>query len=156
MKRAGFPQKSNTHREKSKVRAAPAARKASGRHAPSPNRCPQVASWARRPMAGLPVRLEHELGPNGARLAFGCNIGAYFSGIVSGSLHGWLWAVAAFLGSVVGTRLRPRERPHQRLMLGEDVQARMLWAPSPCSLRARRPCGIPLLQLAADHIPGPR
>ncbi|MEA3119086.1 MAG: uncharacterized protein QOI13_2356 [Paraburkholderia sp.] len=43
----------------------------------------------------------------GARLAFGCNIGAFFSGIVSGSLHGWLWAVAAFLGSVVGTRLRP-------------------------------------------------
>ncbi|AMD02045.1 putative inner membrane protein [Halomonas chromatireducens] len=25
----------------------------------------------------------------GARLAFGCNIGAYFSGIASGSLHGW-------------------------------------------------------------------
>lgn len=43
----------------------------------------------------------------GARLAFGCNIGAYFSGIASGSLHGWLWLVAAFAGNVVGTRLRP-------------------------------------------------
>lgn len=43
----------------------------------------------------------------GARLAYGCNIGAYFSGIVSGSLHGWLWLVSAFLGSVVGTKLRP-------------------------------------------------
>ena len=43
----------------------------------------------------------------GARLAYGCNIGAYFSGIVSGSLHGWLWLVAAFCGNVVGTRLRP-------------------------------------------------
>lgn len=43
----------------------------------------------------------------GARLSFGCNIGAYFSGVVSGSLHGWLWAVCAFFGSVVGTRLRP-------------------------------------------------
>jgi uncharacterized membrane protein YedE/YeeE len=43
----------------------------------------------------------------GARLAYGCNIGAYFSGIVSGSLHGWLWLVAAFFGNVVGTRLRP-------------------------------------------------
>jgi uncharacterized membrane protein YedE/YeeE len=43
----------------------------------------------------------------GARLAYGCNIGAYFSGIVSGSLHGWLWLVAAFLGNVFGTRLRP-------------------------------------------------
>ena len=43
----------------------------------------------------------------GARLAYGCNIGAYFSGIVSGSLHGWLWLVLAFAGNVVGTRLRP-------------------------------------------------
>ena len=43
----------------------------------------------------------------GARLAFGCNIGAYFSGIASGSLHGWLWLVAAFAGNVVGTPLRP-------------------------------------------------
>jgi uncharacterized membrane protein YedE/YeeE len=43
----------------------------------------------------------------GARLAYGCNIGAYFSGIASSSLHGWLWLVAAFAGSVVGTRLRP-------------------------------------------------
>ena len=43
----------------------------------------------------------------GARLAYGCNIGAYFSGILSGSLHGWLWLVFAFLGNVIGTRLRP-------------------------------------------------
>jgi uncharacterized membrane protein YedE/YeeE len=43
----------------------------------------------------------------GARLAYGCNIGAYFSGIASSSLHGWVWLVAAFAGSVVGTRLRP-------------------------------------------------
>lgn len=43
----------------------------------------------------------------GARLAYGCNIGAYFSGIVSSSLHGWLWLVCAFAGNVLGTRLRP-------------------------------------------------
>lgn len=43
----------------------------------------------------------------GATIAFGCNIGAYFSGIVSGSLHGWLWLVAAFVGSAIGTQLRP-------------------------------------------------
>ncbi len=43
----------------------------------------------------------------GARIAFGCNIGAYFGGIASTSLHGWLWFVAAFLGSSVGTKLRP-------------------------------------------------
>jgi hypothetical protein len=43
----------------------------------------------------------------GARIAYGCNIGAYFGGIASGSLHGWLWLVAAFAGNVAGTRLRP-------------------------------------------------
>lgn len=43
----------------------------------------------------------------GARLAFGCNIGAFFSGIASGSLHGWVWLVAAFAGSMIGVRLRP-------------------------------------------------
>jgi uncharacterized protein len=43
----------------------------------------------------------------GARLAYGCNIGAYFSGIASGSLHGWVWLVAAFAGDAVGVRLRP-------------------------------------------------
>lgn len=43
----------------------------------------------------------------GARIAYGCNIGAYFGGIGSTSMHGWLWFVAAFIGSVLGTRLRP-------------------------------------------------
>ena len=43
----------------------------------------------------------------GARIAYGCNIGAYFSGIASGSLHGWLWLVAAFIGNIAGTGLRP-------------------------------------------------
>ena len=43
----------------------------------------------------------------GSRLAYGCNIGAYFSGIASGSVHGWVWLIAAFLGNSVGVRLRP-------------------------------------------------
>jgi uncharacterized membrane protein YedE/YeeE len=43
----------------------------------------------------------------GARVAYGCNIGAYFSGIASGSVHGWLWLTAAFAGNIFGTRLRP-------------------------------------------------
>lgn len=43
----------------------------------------------------------------GSRIGYGCNIGAYFSGIASTSLHGWLWFAAAFAGSAVGTRLRP-------------------------------------------------
>jgi hypothetical protein len=43
----------------------------------------------------------------GARLAYGCNIGACFSGIASGSLHGWLWIAFALLGTRAGMRLRP-------------------------------------------------
>ena len=43
----------------------------------------------------------------GARLAFGCNVGAYFSGIASGSLHGWLWFAAALVGTYGGAKLRP-------------------------------------------------
>jgi hypothetical protein len=43
----------------------------------------------------------------GARLSYGCNIGAYFSGIASGSLHGWLWLVFAFMGNILGVKLRP-------------------------------------------------
>lgn len=43
----------------------------------------------------------------GARLAFGCNIGSFFSGTASGSLHGILWLVCAGIGNVAGLRLRP-------------------------------------------------
>jgi uncharacterized protein len=42
-----------------------------------------------------------------SRLAFGCNVGAYFSGISTGSLHGWVWFAAAFVGSIYGLKLRP-------------------------------------------------
>ena len=42
----------------------------------------------------------------GARLAEGCNIGAYFSAIASGSLSGYVWAIVAILGSYLGARLR--------------------------------------------------
>jgi uncharacterized membrane protein YedE/YeeE len=42
----------------------------------------------------------------GSRIAFGCNIGAYFGGIASTSLHGWLWGIAAILGTPVGVNLR--------------------------------------------------
>jgi uncharacterized membrane protein YedE/YeeE len=43
----------------------------------------------------------------GARLAFGCNIGAFLAGTASGSLHGWIWFLMALGGSWVGIRLRP-------------------------------------------------
>jgi uncharacterized membrane protein YedE/YeeE len=43
----------------------------------------------------------------GARLAGGCNIGAYLGGTASFSLHGPLWGVFALLGTALGLRLRP-------------------------------------------------
>jgi uncharacterized membrane protein YedE/YeeE len=43
----------------------------------------------------------------GARLSFGCNIGAFFSGVASFSLHGWLWIVCALAGTWLGVKLRP-------------------------------------------------
>ncbi len=43
----------------------------------------------------------------GARLAYGCNIGAFFAGISSTSLHGWVWIFVAMAGNVIGVRLRP-------------------------------------------------
>ncbi|MGA9512130.1 MAG: YeeE/YedE thiosulfate transporter family protein [Pseudolabrys sp.] len=43
----------------------------------------------------------------GARLGFGCNIGAFVGGVASGSLHGWIWLLAALPGCLLGIRLRP-------------------------------------------------
>ena len=43
----------------------------------------------------------------GARLGFGCNIGAFVGGVASGSLHGWVWFLAALPGCFIGIRLRP-------------------------------------------------
>jgi hypothetical protein len=42
----------------------------------------------------------------GARIAYGCNIGAFFAGVASTSLHGWLWGAAALLGTPFGVGLR--------------------------------------------------
>lgn len=43
----------------------------------------------------------------GARLAFGCNIGAYFGGIASFSLHGYIWGILAIGGTFLALYLRP-------------------------------------------------
>ena len=42
----------------------------------------------------------------GARLAFGCNIGALFGGIASGSVHGWVWFLFAFIVYYFGVKSR--------------------------------------------------
>jgi len=41
----------------------------------------------------------------GARLSFGCNIGALYGGIASLSLSGWVFAVFMFFGAVAGSKL---------------------------------------------------
>lgn len=42
-----------------------------------------------------------------AFLAYGCNVSGFFGAVASTSLHGWLWILAALLGTVIGVRLRP-------------------------------------------------
>ncbi len=41
----------------------------------------------------------------GARIGFGCNIGALYSGISSLSLSGWVFGFAMFFGAMVGSKL---------------------------------------------------
>lgn len=43
----------------------------------------------------------------GARLSFGCNVGAFLGGASSASLHGLAWFVAVLPGCWLGIRLRP-------------------------------------------------
>ncbi|MEI4472814.1 YeeE/YedE family protein [Frigidibacter sp. MR17.24] len=58
-------------------------------------------AWIATVVAGLALGYS-------SRLAFGCNVGAFFSGIATGSLHGWAWFVMAFAGAYLGIWLRPR------------------------------------------------
>lgn len=44
----------------------------------------------------------------GAVMASGCNIGAFFSGIASGSLHGWVWIGFALIGNWIGLQMLKR------------------------------------------------
>ncbi|MGH1540297.1 MAG: YeeE/YedE family protein [Arenicella sp.] len=42
----------------------------------------------------------------GAVIGLGCNIGGFIAAVLSGSVHGWVWVLAALIGTVVGTGLR--------------------------------------------------
>ncbi len=59
-----------------------------------------VRPWAGALLGGVAMGF-------GARLANGCNIGAYFSAIAAGNLSGWAWVLLAIAGSWAGIRLRP-------------------------------------------------
>jgi len=41
----------------------------------------------------------------GARIAYGCNIGLVLNGIASSSLAGWLFMIAVFIGSWLGSKI---------------------------------------------------
>jgi uncharacterized membrane protein YedE/YeeE len=69
-----------------------------GRFAPDPRI--RLGSVAAAVLGGLLMGV-------GARLATGCNIGAFFSGVASGSMHGFAWILFAVPGNAVGARLRP-------------------------------------------------
>jgi uncharacterized membrane protein YedE/YeeE len=80
------------------VLGALAAASLAGRFAPT---------WRIPPRTALASVLGGIMLGFGARLGWGCNIGALFSGMVSGSLHAWIWLPSAYLGALVGVRLRP-------------------------------------------------
>jgi len=70
-----------------------------------------VKPFARTAWPPLPSLLAAAIGGLlmgwGARIGFGCNIGAFVGGVASGSLHGWIWFAAALAGCAIGIRLRP-------------------------------------------------
>ncbi|KAF0972165.1 hypothetical protein FDP41_009573 [Naegleria fowleri] len=43
----------------------------------------------------------------GAKFGYGCNIGAYFSGVSCMSIHGYSWITMALLGGYIGAVVRP-------------------------------------------------
>lgn len=65
------------------------------------NQSADVKAWGVSLVAGFIMGV-------GAILASGCNIGAFFSGIASGSLHGWLWLPFALIGNWIGIFLKSR------------------------------------------------
>ncbi|MGE4271911.1 MAG: YeeE/YedE thiosulfate transporter family protein [Desulfitobacterium sp.] len=69
-----------------------------------------VASQARfRPIKDMKFAISALIGGilmgYGARIAYGCNIGLVLNGIASGSLSGWIFAVAVFIGTWLGSKV---------------------------------------------------
>jgi len=58
----------------------------------------QRRRWAQALLGGV-------LAGFGARLAMGCNLAAFFTGVPQFSLHAWFFVVASALGTLLGTRL---------------------------------------------------
>ena len=58
----------------------------------------------------------------GARIAFGCGVGAYFGDISSTSLHRWPWFAAAFTGRILRTRIMPVFGLSRDLAIGQSLR----------------------------------
>lgn len=41
----------------------------------------------------------------GSRIASGCNVGAFFSSLLSFSLTGWFFGIATFIGALIGSKI---------------------------------------------------
>lgn len=66
-----------------------------------------VFNWRLAPRQYLAAVVGGLLLGFGALMATGCNISAFVSGVASGSLHGWVWLLAALPGNALGILLRP-------------------------------------------------
>lgn len=67
----------------------------------------EVSKWPKPGALAISIAAGLLMGYS-SRLAFGCNVGAYLGGIASASLHGWVWFVFAFIGSIAGVRMRKK------------------------------------------------
>ena len=62
--------------------------------------------WRIAPSEALTAAVGGLLLGYGGLVGMGCNIGAFLGGISSGSLHGWVWLLAAFAGTAAGVAIR--------------------------------------------------
>lgn len=60
----------------------------------------------RGPILLLPYASGGLLMGYGGFLSYGCNISSFLGGVISFSLHGWAWLIAAFLGSYAWIKIR--------------------------------------------------
>jgi uncharacterized membrane protein YedE/YeeE len=62
--------------------------------------------WRIAPSEALTAAVGGLLLGYGGLVGMGCNIGAFLAGISSGSLHGWVWLLAAFAGTAAAVAIR--------------------------------------------------
>ena len=114
--------------------------------------CLAAALWANNVKLRLPrsrIRIAQAVAGGiiagfGARLAMGCNLAAFFTGIPQFSLHAWFFAIATAIGSLAGARVSmwPMFRIHVKL---QKVSAAQPLAQHAAQARRRFRMGMLLL-----------